>query len=195
MRRTVELVAVCLLAATLALSGCSDAPLPSELADEAAVSFFSREPAPGFDAMKRRVPLPADLTITGTIGPEGGRLEIIEAGVTLVIPQAALSSPTVITMRALAGEAVAFEFAPHGLEFAAPASIRIRAAGTEAEQLLERPDRSTFENTPLRGFLGVYFEGNAGEGAEPVENIETYLVKDALVFSIEHFSGYVSASG
>lgn len=190
MRRTVDFAAVFTLTAMLALTGCTDPTLP---ADHSAESFFSRPPAPGFDATRRSVALPAPLSTSRAIGPDGGEIRIAAAGVTFVVPAGALDQVTDITVTALAGDALAFEFAPHGLEFARPASIRVDVAGTEAEHLLESGDRTV--RRPLDRFLGVYFTGDEVSGYEALENLGTYLLDGSIVFEIEHFSGYVCASG
>lgn len=189
MRRTVDFAAVFTLVATMALAGCS--PTPTLPGEPAADAFFSRPPAPGFDALERKAPLPVELTASRTIGPEGGQIRLADAGLRFVVPPGALAEDTRISVRALAGAALAFEFEPHGLEFSTPASIHVDIAGTKAEafQLDGAPRR------PLDRFLGVYFTGDERSGFEPRENLATYLLDGAIVFDIEHFSGYVCASG
>ena len=188
MRRTVEMTAVIVLAASLSLVGCAD-PLPTGAVNDA--SYFTRPPAVGFEALRRTVPLSVDLSVTRVIGRDGGRLEIDEAGITFVIAPDALTEATTITMTALAGDAMAVEFAPHGLEFAIPATMHMLARGTPAEaQLLHEID-----GEPLDLFLAVYFDGNPEIGVDPLENIATYLLDGAIVFRVGHFSGYVVATG
>ncbi len=137
------------------------------------------------------MPLSVDLSVTRVIGRDGGRLEIAEAGISFVIPPDALMEATTITMTALAGDAMAVEFAPRGLEFEIPATVHIRARGTPAEERVLQKD----EGEPLDSFLGVYFDGDPQVGVDPLENIATYLLEGAIVFEIGHFSGYVCASG
>ena len=168
MKRTVELTAVIVLAASLTLVACADQS-PTGPVNDAQTSFFTRPPAEGFEALRRNVPLSFDLSVTRVIGGDGGRLEIDQAGVTFIIPPNALTEATTITMTALSGDAMAVEFAPHGLEFEIPATMHVRARGTPAEeQLLQRAD-----GVPLDSFLGVYFDGNPKVGVDPLENIAT----------------------
>lgn len=190
MRRTRETTALFALATTLTLAGCFSS-LPTDPASDQD-PFFTVAPAPGFDAMRRTAPLPAARSITRTIGAEGGRLELEDVGVAFVIPAEALSEATEITLTALAGDAVAFEFAPHGLVFERPASIHVRARGTEVEEVLQRPE---LDGAVLEDVLGVYFEGDATAGVEPLETIPVRLIDEAVVFPVHHFSGYVCASG
>lgn len=195
MRRTVQFAVFLSLSATITLSACSDPALPTQVADAPTGFVFANEPAPGFDAMRRNTPLSSPISLTRVIGVEGGRMEIAEAGITFVVPPAALTEPTEITLHALKGEAMAFEFAPHGLQFLIPASIHLRVSDTEAEMLLALPQESRELGLKLDGFIGVYFEGDPNVGVEPLENIDAYMVNESIVFSIRHFSGYVCASG
>ena len=74
--------------------------------------------------LKRLTPLAADISVTAVIGPEGGSIKINEAGGKIDIPTGALIEPTTITMTALAGANVAYQFQPHGLTFAQPVKIQ-----------------------------------------------------------------------
>ena len=205
------------LAAGLAAAGCSDIRTPTESPPDPIQPqpFFSYAPATGFDALRRHEPLLTDVSTSQVIGVEGGEIVIPTAGVSLVVPALALSADTQITVTALAGDAVAFEFAPHGLQFLVPAAIRVRVEGTEAEDELEDlledtssgHDRDDDEEdlddldsgsfvVPLNSFIGVYFEGDPSLGVvEPLERIDTFLQDGHIVFPIQHFSGYVTASG
>ncbi|MDH3271971.1 MAG: hypothetical protein OEN56_11595 [Gemmatimonadota bacterium] len=132
MRRTVECTVLLSLATTLTLAGCAQTTLPT--AAEQSTAFFTHAPAPGFEVSRRDIPLAEDVSITTTIGSEGGRIDLARAGVTLLIPANAVNRPTEITVRALAGDALAFDVAPHGLELNEPASILVRISGTSLEE-------------------------------------------------------------
>ena len=194
MRRTIQTSVAFAIAAALTVTGCTPVGLPTS-ADDGESPFFTTPPAPGFGAMRRALPLTSDEVVTMRIGADGGRIDLPRAGASFVVPAGALDAETEITMRALAGEVIAFEFAPHGLTFRLPASVHVHAAGTEAEPLLTDPARTLLQGRPLDGYLGVYFEGDPASGVEPLETIETRLEGDHLVYDVEHFSGYVSASG
>ncbi|MEM7417942.1 MAG: hypothetical protein AAF389_20810 [Gemmatimonadota bacterium] len=194
MRRTIPHAAALIAIATLTLASCTSEQLLTEVPADRA-GFFNQEPAPGFGAMTRSTPLARDEVVRVTIGAEGGRIDLPGAGAALVVPRGALSEETDITMRAIAGHVVAFEFAPHGLTFETPATISVRARGTEAEEVLTRPGRDELEGQTLERYLGVYYEGDPAHGVDALETFEIRLHGDALVYEIEHFSGYVSASG
>src|SRR5690348_4757515 len=70
------------------------------------------------DGLQRTTPLAAPITVSKSIGAEGGTLTIPQAGVTVVVPKGALAQSTTITMTARAGSLVAYDFAPHGITFA-----------------------------------------------------------------------------
>lgn len=168
------------------LAGCGDQPTPFEPEAFSGVQrpFFSVVPAPGFDVLLRDKALKRDEVRSSVIGAKGGTIELKKAGVTLVIPRGALSTKTRITVTAPAGRAVAFIFAPHGLQFHKPAIIRVKTKGTNAEDL------SSFDS-----LIGVYFAGDVGSGVTPLEIIETRIERNEIVLLIDHFSGYAIAGG
>ena len=204
MRRIFSWVNALVLAVGIGLSGCFDqqTPLEPETYPEVSRPFFSYQPAPGFDALRRTSPLTERVSVTRAIGPEGGEIELEEAGIVLHIPEGALDARTEITVTALAGDAVAFTFSPHGLLFLKPATIRLDVEGTTAEEALEdflessthdEDDDDEDDNGLLRlhAFLGVYFVGDPSNGVvQPLEILETFLDDDEIIFRIEHFSGY-----
>jgi hypothetical protein len=188
MRRTVESAAVFALAACLVLVGCS---VESPTTPINGTSFFREAPAAGFDVLRRNSQLATDVSETRVIGPEGGRIDIAGAGISFVVPPGALTEARSITMTAVAGDAMAVEFAPHGLRFDAPATLHMRTRGTRAESKL----RGTPNGARLDSFLGVYFDGRPERGVDPLENIAARLLDGAIVFEVSHFSGYACASG
>jgi len=195
MRPTVDRTAAFVLFITLALAGCTETSTLTDVSDLAEATFFRRAPAPGFEAVRRATPLNQEISVSRIIGPQGGILELQEAGVRFRVPAGALTEAVEITMTALAGDAMAFDFAPHGLEFLTPASISVGVPGTVEEGLLDLVRRDTESGAPLDRFIGVYFEGEPDEGVEPLESFETYLDGGAVTFDIMHFSGYVCATG
>jgi hypothetical protein len=182
-------------ALVLVLAACADAPLPTQAPASPETAFFSRPPAPGFDAVARISPLEQELVVSGTIGSAGGRLEIAEAGVTFVVPRGALSGPVEITMKALSGREMAFDLQPHGLRFLKPATIELRVGATAAAGHLPTRGPAAAEGASLERFLGVYFTGDPALGVEPLETLPAYRSRDAVAFDIHHFSGYVCATG
>ena len=138
--------------------------------------------------LQRTQPLASSITVSQTIGSAGGTLSIPAAGVTVTIPQGALSSPTVITMTARAGSALAYDFAPHGITFAKPLTFKQNLQGTNAT-LLSAPF--------LR--LGYYSDpsliGTVTSLVSELLSGTTNLLTWQFSAPIKHFSGYIIACG
>lgn len=139
--------------------------------------------------LTRRSDLKRDYLVAGDIGPAGGSLRIAEAGVTISFPPNAVSQKTRITMRALAGKAVAYEFEPHGLNFAVRPTI---------EQDLEK---TNWKQVVKGNVEGVYFADPASLDRQlsEADADEFFLIstkgEETLSFSVPHFSGYLVSSG
>jgi hypothetical protein len=143
--------------------------------------------------LKRTTALPADISVTALIGSAGGTLEIPSAGIRVEIPGKALSAPTQLTMTALKGDNVAYEFGPHGTLFNKPLKVTQDLTSTVAAAVAKQV-----------GIHGAYFPTSldsawvdAGKGhARIKENQLSYKVSDTqLKFYVDHFSGYMVALG
>ena len=144
--------------------------------------------------LKRTVPLSHDVSASITIkGNRGGELRVPDAGLQVVIPGGALpsSAPVTITVTAVAGDAVAYEFEPHGIVFSVPLS---------ATQDLKR---TTWSGHTGKGTLeAAYFASGsdldvAGGTALISDVFETDVAATGkhLRWGIPHFSGYVIVTG
>jgi hypothetical protein len=67
--------------------------------------------------LQRAVPLLADVSTSATIGPEGGTITLPQTGFRLDVPKNAVTQPTTITVTAVAGSTIAYEFEPAGTVF------------------------------------------------------------------------------
>ena len=138
--------------------------------------------------VQRTAALPAAITVTQTIGVAGGTLSIPAAGVTVMVPQGAVSAPTVMTMTARAGTLIAYDFAPHGIIFAKPLVFTQKLNGTNVSVL----DTSLLQ-------LGYYADPsqltNAGGLVSELIGGSVNLLSWTFTSSIPHFSGYVMAGG
>ncbi len=181
-----------LLAVAVALmAACSSEPATSPTARIAAPEAPSADLLSSLlltPLLQRTTPLAAPITVTQTVGTAGGTLSIPAAGVTVTIPQGALSAPTVITMTARAGSALAYDFAPHGITFAKPLTFKQKLAGTNANvvsalllKLAYYPDASL-----LGGTVALVSELISGS---------VNLLDWSFTAPISHFSGYVIACG
>ncbi len=185
------------LAVLLGVFACADLPIAPEPVIETGEppAFFMTAPGPGIVALRSHHPLKKAISVSKRIGPRGGVIEIKKLGVRIYFPKGALSERTRITVKALAGSVVGFEFAPHGLIFDVPVEIRI----DKDSPLLADFDVGSEEHDgdgsayTLPGLVGVYFLGDPATGVIPLETLPIYMDGDDLVLEITHFSGYALA--
>lgn len=134
----------------------------------------------------RMIPLAQPVTATARIGRDGGTLALSAVGLKLVVPRGAVDSMTTFKVTALPGNAIAYEFAPHGITFKVPL------------QLQQSLGRSTWlPGLPLRG---GYFKSPVQVDTKlrqaKVDEILPALQSGAeAVLQIKHFSGYLIAMG
>ena len=140
--------------------------------------------------LQRATPLASPISVSKTIGPLGGVIAIPAAGLSVTFPPLAVAKATTITVTALAGRAVAYEFAPHGLTFTVP--------------LIAIQDLTKTNTTGLDLSLlsAGYFEDskdiNSLTGTAKVSelfNVNATLSPLTAVWTIPHFSGYLVATG
>jgi uncharacterized membrane protein YdcZ (DUF606 family) len=127
--------------------------------------------------------------VVAYVGRSGGTITLPKSGLTVVVPYGAVSSTTKFTITAPAGTAVAYDFQPHGLKFAAPLVVT---------QDLTKLAYTLSSGPTLRA--GYY-----GEGSLDLTN-NTALVTEIFpvafnaagtraTFKIGHFSGYMMSTG
>ena len=140
--------------------------------------------------LQRDVALAAPITVTKVIGAEGGRLVVPGTGLTVDFPAGALAAPTPITVTALPGRGVAYEFGPHGITFAKPVTLR---------QDLE-PTVVTRWSANWVELKGGYFKSQDDLLTRLLRAVVSELLPattDAwnmeVRFDIRHFSGYLVA--
>jgi hypothetical protein len=138
--------------------------------------------------VQRTTPLAAPITVVKTIGAEGGYLSIPQAGVSVVVPAGALSSPTAITMTARAGSLIAYDFEPHGITFARPLVFTQSLRGTTASLLNVGSLKLAYYSDPslLGGATALVSELISGVGS---------ALTGTFSAPIRHFSGYLVACG
>ena len=139
--------------------------------------------------LQRVAPLPAPITVTRVIGAEGGVVAIPDAGLTVRFPAGAVAAPTPITVTALAGRNVAYEFGPHGMTFAKPVAFVQDLDGTAVNRWNVRYVR----------LKGGYFRSHTDLLSRLLAIVQELLPAttdpDAMEvrFDIRHFSGYLVA--
>lgn len=141
------------------------------------------------ETLTRDVPLAKPISKTFTFDRRGGTMEMKELGLRVDIPGDAIPSTTLtITVTALAGADIAYDFQPHGTVFRKPIAFNQELRGTSW-------DRSGFKGT----ILGGYFESTSQLGPNGVallDELFSVRVDDKRAsFDIKHFSGYMVSSG
>lgn len=138
--------------------------------------------------LQRKTALAADLSVSATIGSYGGRISIPAAGFTLVVPAGAVSQDTRFVVTALKGQAMAYEFQPHGTRFLRPLAAKQDLGDAKGiltlAPLLKAgyfPDRSLIDPSGLRVLVSEILPGITSLGLRTFD------------WKIDHFSGYIVA--
>ena len=178
----------------LVISACSDVTAPAApVASAQSANLLSglvggltqQTVAP----ITRTTPLANDVSWSFTVGSGGATSSNSAVGLTISVPAGAVSAPTTITVTALKGSAVAYAFAPHGLQFGKYVTLTQKLQGTSVGSQL------------LPQLTGAYFADNddlLGNGLALVSEVLTGLLNPltkTFSFPITHFSGYLVASG
>jgi hypothetical protein len=142
----------------------------------------------------RLVPLDSDVSVTATIGPKGGELRVDSLGIRVVFPGGALRTATAITMTAIRGKTVAYDFQPHGTTFWMPVMIEQDVRKTVASVgSLPRIMYGAYFNTSL--------DSSYVDDARTLVKIRetqlgyTDVVARKIKIFIGHFSGYMVSVG
>lgn len=138
--------------------------------------------------LERTASLPSTYTASATIGTAGGTIAIPEAGFRIDFPAGAVSGPVSISVKALAGRNVAYEFAPHGLRFARTPVITQDLRGTAAYG-------ASSVYSGLEGAYAPDLLGLVGGLLRVLETRPTTVQPDTwqMRWTVQHFSGYVAA--
>lgn len=138
----------------------------------------------------RTTPLAEDVTWTFTATRSGGSTSNSAVGLTVKVPSGALDRTQTITITALKGSAIAYRFEPH-LKFDRKVVLTQSLRGTTAEGLLD-----------LNVFKGAHFDGDEPEynadGTVTVTEVVSAtlnLLSKTVSFGVDHFSGWIVASG
>lgn len=187
------------LAAAGVVAACADQEAVTPLAPVATAEATQPDPLLGFvlrtvvktlrmEGVKRHGALPRDIRVSAKIGSAGGTIRIPEAGLTVTFARGAVAKTTTISVTAKRGNAIAYEFAPHGLVFAAPVTIHQDFKNTGAGR------------AAAAAAVGGYYPNPASldlvnASAEVSELRPTSFDGTRISFPIEHFSGYILTSG
>lgn len=197
-----------LVAAMTAAYGCSDgaavvAPekqdpdygLTTHLLDP--VIATASDLLTGVTVLTRDTPLAGDISVTGAIGKNGGTIEIPEAGIKVIFPRNALTPPKAnqtfdITVTALKGDEVAYTFEPHGLTFREPVIIMQDYRNTQAYR--DPLMLSTIEGAYFSALSDLDLVAATAKVSE-FRPTDVDVTGSRIRFTVDHFSGYLIASG
>lgn len=102
--------------------------------------------------------------------------------------QSAIAGNLTITVTGLVGDAVAYDFQPHGTVFLKPLQFNQELAGTSWE-------RSDFKGSVLGGYFELETQVNALPGLSLLDELfPVTLDGKRASFDIKHFSGYMVSS-
>ena len=189
--RSLGLAVITSAVTALAISGCSgDAAAP--LAPTAPVAPSNSllgvlGQATTVTPLLRSRPLASDITASTVVGTLGGSISIPAAGLNVVIPPLAVAPGTRITVTAVAGSNVAYEFEPHGIKFGVPLVATQSLRGTQAQS------GGLVDPTSL--FAGYFPDATRQTTISELLNLNVSVLNQTSVFAIWHFSGYIIATG
>lgn len=174
------------LAALAITTGCSDSPTEPEAFEEWPV-----DPSVSAVALTRSSVLAEPITVSAEIGSAGGTIELAQTGLTVVIPRNALDETLTISVTAIAGDVLAYEFGPHGTEFKRPLTLTQRLDLTTWGSV-GRPGRME------AGYFSTPDAVNQEEGEIMVDSFLPVIVDaemETARFRVKHFSGYMLSTG
>jgi hypothetical protein len=182
------------------LAACGDAatgtePTPSAQPSRAAAPSPTINTSPVLvSTLTRKNPLAKDITASVTLYNTGGTLDVPEAGLHVAIPRNALPAsdrPITITVTALKGSQVAYEFGPSGTKFKASLNV--------TQDLTNTTWAGNTGNTTLQAdyFKSVSDLDPATGTAFSYESIPVTVqaTGNRLHWDIWHFSGYIVSWG
>ncbi|MBI4409902.1 MAG: hypothetical protein HY561_09355 [Gemmatimonadetes bacterium] len=178
------------LALASGVLSCVDTPTRLDSPTEPHFSVGSKK----LRVLRRTEPLRRRQTVTRLIGPQGGVLELPEAGLRVEFPPHALAASIAITVTAPPGKLVRYEFSPHGTQFQKGVRVEVSLRGTEAE-----PEGAAQKAEMEELHAGYYAHSGQidADGLAAVDELlPTYGQAAAwTAFEIRHFSGYILVSG
>lgn len=131
--------------------------------------------------------LPSPQTTSARIGILGGRLSLPGAGLIVVVPPGAVVTPVTITVTAVAGPDVAYEFSPHGLQFLVPVVATQDLSVTQA--------RTGGTINPLLLFVGYFPDSSNITSVTELLSLQINLLGQTSTALLPHFSGYTWGCG
>jgi hypothetical protein len=184
-------VSTAVVAVALLIAGCSysDGPASPSRAKAPAPSGTSSATLLSspitVTPLQRTTALSSPITVSKTIGILGGTISVPGAGLTVVVPALAVSSNTQFTVTALAGSAVAYDFAPHRT-FSVPLVLTQDLHNTQVQSGLVNVANL---------FVGYFPNTNDITSVTETLGVSVSLTSLLATTTVSHFSGYIYAGG
>ena len=178
------------------LMACSSEPLTAPAAGTSSKTLLSgllggvTSLVTNVTGLLRSTVVVAPISRSQTFDRTGGQLSIPELGFSLNVPADAIPGTTLtITVTAVPGKIVAYNFEPHGTQFRKPLTFTQELRGTNWLTSLLRPQLS-----------GGYFRDESQldqtRGTALInESFSALINNNSVSFDITHFSGYMVSSG
>jgi hypothetical protein len=189
-----------LAALTLAgLAACADLTAPATAPAAAPNTLISTTglttstaATTGVRTLNRTTALAAPVRASFVVPRAGGRYTVPGTGLTLTVPANAFTASSMtITVTALAGRPVAYEFEPHGTTFAAALTLTQATAGTTYAGLA---NKGAVEAGYFASSSQVDVSTSAAQVTE-LRSVRADATQGSLTFPVTHFSGYMMSSG
>jgi hypothetical protein len=189
---TRRIVAVASLALIAVATGCSDRSATPFTPEREPVQLEVVSPPVIALPLKRLHALPNDITRSITLSGTGGVINIPEAGFHLNVPKNAIigMGKITITVTALAGDMVAYEFSPHGTVFKYPVKLTQDLAVTSWHA---NEGRTDLEAAYFKSVDDIDLQRNEVVAYEFLPVV--FASGDRLHFDVKHFSGYLVSTG
>lgn len=141
-------------------------------------------------ALSRNEAVAAPITRSVTFTKNGGSISIEELGLRVEVPSGAIPRDTMtITVTALPGKSVAYDFQPHGTRFLKPLTFRQDMKQTNWNKV-------GFKGTLNGGYFANSSQLDLTRGLALLNELLPLTVRGTeATFNIFHFSGYMVSSG
>lgn len=199
-RSLATLVAAVAVTVTLAACGATDSTAPSTPAASASRQLSATNDTANknllglllgttkeINPLLRTNNITSPITVSKRIGILGGAIAIPQAGLTVIVPPLAIPSTKTISVTALPGNKVAYEFEPHGLRFTLPLIMTQDLRNTEARK------GGLLDALSLK--VGYFPDANHVTSVTELLNVQVDLLNQTAISTIWHFSGYIYAGG
>lgn len=174
------------------IASCSDSPGVTAPAVSIPPNRLLLDAPTSVQVVTRDVPLTAPVSASRLVGVFGGMISLPDAGLTLIVPAFALTAPTTITVTAVPGSELAYEFEPHGTQFRIPLIVTQQLAGTSAAP------GGILPTTLRAGYFANVLDLDQVAGTALVSELLGTSFSNwngSVSFAVRHFSGYLIAAG